>query len=72
MAFNVSPPNDLGPRPNTGGAMPGPLSRGGDPTPPNETGGDREQREGASIPSVGGFVSPPNNTSREPGRGGKI
>lgn len=71
MAFNVTPPNELGCRSNTGGAMPGPKATGADPAPPNAM-GSRKNEESGKNPTAGAFPSPPNASSPEPGRGGKM
>ena len=73
MGFSTDVPNDRGPRPGYGGAMPGPLSRAPEPAIPNESpGGDREKQEGAKKPPVGSFVAPPNEHAPAPGYGGKM
>lgn len=72
MGFGISPPNDRGSRPHTGGAIPGPLSRGSDPMPPNQVGGDRKNEESGKNPLGGAFPSPPNEHAPMPGHGGKM
>lgn len=71
MGFGITPPNESGPRPQTGGAVPGPKSRGNDPTPPNE-GGARTNEDSGKNPAGGGFPTPPNETAHQPGYGGKM
>ena len=73
MAFSTDIPNAHGPRPNTGGAEAGALSRGAGPELPNDRpGGDRKREESGKNPPVAGFVEPPNVHAPAPGFGGKM
>jgi hypothetical protein len=73
MGFTTEIPNDKGPRPYTGGAMPGPGASKAYPTPPNEMPGeDRARDEHGKQPATGGFVAPPNEHAPMPGHGGKM